>query len=172
MFGRRFAGRGTDVSEARLPGVWDDGWEERLRSSLRAHSSDSVLTYLAERPGLPYGDVAHELAERLALPVAPVQLEQLQVRDTPREHLADAVRDSLARLLRGAFLRVGWRQGPYWQSKIAGVLATWVTMWDERVPLKDLRRAVFELNAPVGWIPRDGRDPLIQALPVEAQLHA
>jgi len=144
--------------------TWDAGWEERLEACVRSAGHASLWRYLGTRPGVPYAELAEELATLGGFGVAPVQLERLQVRDTPDSELASALRDSLRRHLRHAFRAAAWGQGPYWQSRALGALVSWSSMWSARVDLTPAKQHLFELNPPVGWIPSSDQDRFLLAV--------
>jgi hypothetical protein len=149
--------------------TWDAEWEDRLARHVRCSGFASVWDYVRRRPGQSYAELAEALAASGDFGVAPIQVERLQVRDTPAAELRDSIRDSLVRHLRGAFKSVGWRQGPYWESTAMGALGSWSAMWSERVDLGVQKRRLFELGVPEGWLPADDRDPvLLELLPPSA----
>ena len=59
----------------------------------------SLWHYVQRWPGVSYADLAEDLSSRGDFGVAPVQMERLQVRDTPERELTASIRDSLARQL-------------------------------------------------------------------------
>jgi hypothetical protein len=144
--------------------TWDAGWETRLAGHVREVGFTSVWEYIRRFPGEPYVDLAERLAGSGGFGVAPIQVERLQVHDTPEEDLAASIRDSLARHLHHAFKAYGWRRGPYWESRAIGALASWTGMWSSRINLGVHRHRLFELGAPEDWTPADERDPYLIAL--------
>jgi hypothetical protein len=98
--------------------------------------------------------------------VAPVQVEQLQVADTPASELHASLRDSLVRFLRAAFKRRGWGDGPYWQSHVSVALAAWSTVWAGRADLAGFHQRLLDAAPPIGWVPQDADDThLLSLLP-------
>src|SRR5688572_13381959 len=100
--------------------TWDPDWEERLSGHVRSAGSANVWDYVRKQPGLLYAELAERLAESGDFGVAPIQIERLQVRDTPEAELQALLRDSLARQLRSAFRGRGWGRGAYWESIAMG----------------------------------------------------
>jgi len=144
--------------------TWDTGWETRLAGYVRSVGLASVWDYVRRLPGQSYVELAERLADGGDFGVAPVQVERLQVHDTPEEDLAASIRDSLARHLQHAFMAYGWRRGPYWESRAIGALASWTAMWSSRIHLGVHRHRLFELGAPEDWMPADERDPYLLVL--------
>jgi hypothetical protein len=144
--------------------TWDAGWESRLTSHLQASGRKNMWDYVRQVPAETYGELSERLSESGGFGVAPVQIERLQARDTPERELAASIRDSLARHLRHAFVGHRWGDGPYWESRAIGALASWTAMWTERIDLGSLRHRLFELGAPEGWMPESERDPFLLAL--------
>ena len=143
--------------------TWEPEWEERLRSHVRSLGFAQVWDYVREHPGQTYGELAGRLFESGGFGVAPVQVERLQVRDTPDAELARSLRDSLSRHLREALRVSGWREGPYWESSGLEALSAWAAMWSARRDLAPLKHRLFDAGAPEGWMPADGRDPYLLA---------
>jgi hypothetical protein len=144
--------------------TWDEGWEARLAHHVASLGLKSVWRYLQQLPGEPYDELAERLCASGGFGVAPVQIERLQVRDTPSSELVASVRDSLARHLQHAFKIYPWRQGAYWESRAIGALASWSAMWSCRVDLGPLRHRLFDLAAPEGWLPTTEGDPVLRML--------
>jgi len=144
--------------------TWDTDWDARLSSHVQASGLANIWEYVRRLPGESYVDLAERLGAGGGFGVAPVQIERLQVRDTPELELPASIRDSLARHLRYAFKVYGWRQGPYWESRAIGALASWTAMWSARADLGAHRHRLFELDAPENWTPTDDRDPVLLAL--------
>jgi hypothetical protein len=141
--------------------TWEPEWEERLRSHVRSLGFAHVWDYVKEHPGQTYGELAGRLFESGGFGVAPVQIERLQVRDTPDAEISRSLRDSLSRHLREAFRASGWREGPYWESSGLEALSAWATMWSPRRDVTPLKRRLFDAGAPEGWMPADERDPFV-----------
>jgi len=156
--------RSRKPSAADRHDTWDAEWEDRLARHVRSSGFASVWDYVRRRPGQTYAELAEALAASGDFGVAPIQVERLQVRETPAAELQDSIRDSLVRHLRGAFKSRGWRQGPYWESTAMGALGSWSAMWSERMDLGPLKRRLFELAPPEGWLPADDRDPVLLVL--------
>jgi hypothetical protein len=149
--------------------TWEPEWEERLRAHLRALGFAHAWDYVRQHPGLTYAELASRLAESGGFGVAPVQIERLQVRDTPDAEVGPSLRDSLARQLREALRAFGWREGPYWESGGLEALSAWAAMWSPRRDLSPLKRRLFDAGAPAGWMPAGERDPfLLLVVPDEA----
>lgn len=144
--------------------TWDAGWEERLTSHVLATGLAGVWDYVRQRPGQPYAELAEALSASGDFGVAPVQIERLQVRDTPDDELRRSLRDSLQRHLRHAFQPLGWRQGPYWESRAIGALASWAAMWLPRIDVTALKHRLFEAGPPEGWSPAEAGDPFLLAV--------
>lgn len=144
--------------------TWDAEWQTRLSAYVRASGFTGVWDYVRQRPAQSYGELAESLAAGGGFGVAPIQIERLQVRDTPVAELQHSVRDSLVRHLRGAFRSLGWRQGPYWESTAIGALVSWSAMWSPRVDVGPLKHRLFELAPPEGWLPADAGDPFLLAV--------
>lgn len=120
--------------------------------------------YVRHLPGKTYGQLADGLAAGGGFGVAPIQIERLQVRDTPAAELKSSIRDSLSRHLCFAFQTRGWGQGPYWESTAIGALVSWSAMWSSRLDVAPLKHRLFELGPPEGWLPADERDRFLLAL--------
>jgi hypothetical protein len=149
--------------------TWDAGWEERLSAYLHGAGFEDVWDYVRQRPGLSYGELAEELSADGGFGVAPVQIERLQVRDTPEEDFERSVRDSLARHFHAAFKVATWGEGAYWESRALGALGSWFAMWSSRTDLGPLKHRLFEMHPPAGWRPFDGSDSvLLELLPERA----
>ena len=149
--------------------TWDAGWEERLLAHVQRSGSSGVWAYVRAHPQRTYRELSEELAESGGFGVAPVQIERLQVRDTPDAELLHSIRDSLARHIRGAFRAGGWGHGPYWESLAIGALGSWSAMWLPRRDLGSLRTRLFELEPPQGWSPDGERDAyLLKLVPDDA----
>ena len=148
--------------------TWDAEWELRLSKHVRSSGFANVWDYVRHLPGQTYGQLAEEVARGGDFGVAPIQIERLQVRDTPAAELQHSIRDSLVRHLRGSFKSLGWRQGPYWESTAIGALVSWSAMWSPRVDVGPLKHRLFELGLPDGWVPADDRDPFLLALVPES----
>ena len=144
--------------------TWDAGWEDRLSGYVRQAGFDDVWDYVRQRPGLTYGELAEELAADGGFGVAPVQVERLQVRDTPEAHFERSVRDALARHLHAAFKAAVWGEGSYWESRALGALGSWSAMWSSRTDIAPLKHRLFDMHPPAGWQPFDGSDPVLMAL--------
>jgi hypothetical protein len=144
--------------------TWDADWEGRLSAHVRSSGLANVWEYVRGLPGEAYVELAERLCASGGFGVAPVQVERLQARDTPDAELSASIRDSLVRHLRYAFKVYGWRQGPYWESRAIGALASWTAMWSARIDLGPHRHRLFELGAPEDWTPRDERDPYLLTL--------
>jgi len=155
--------RTSRVAQERLD-TWDEGWEERLARQVRTSGCDNLWQYVRHRPGLPYAALAAELSRAGGFGVVGIQVERLQVRDTPEPELPRSIRDSLVRHLRTAFAAVGWRSGPYWESRALGALSAWSAMWAPRADVAPLKRRMFEIQAPPGWLPEDEDDRFLLAL--------
>jgi hypothetical protein len=154
------------LSAADRHDTWDAGWEERLSEHSRRSGASGVWDYVRRRPKLSYRELAEQMSESGNFGVAPVQIERLQVRDTPDSELKQSVRDSLLRHLRGTFRAQGWGHGAYWESLAIGALGSWSAMWSPRVDLGPQRTRLFELGPPQGWLPEDERDAfLVQLVP-------
>ncbi len=149
--------------------TWDPGWEERLSAHVGSLGFGGVWAYVRQHPGRSYLELAEALAESGGFGVAPIQVERLQVRDTPAADLGASVRDSLLRHLRTAFRALAWHQGPYWESRAIGALASWTTMWSARVDLGRLKPRLFDADPPPGWLPADARDPFLLAVVPEGE---
>lgn len=150
--------------------TWDAEWESRLSEHIRSSGFADVWDYLRRQPGRSYGELAERLAASGGFGVAPIQIERLQVRDTPAAELPHSIRDSLVRHLRNAFKSLGWRQGPYWESTAIGALVSWSAMWSPRLDVGPLKHRLFELGPPEGWLPADAGDPvLLAAVPDQAE---
>ena len=141
--------------------TWDADWEGRLTSHIRTLGAAHLWDYLRELPGETYEELAERLCASGGFGVAPVQVERLQARDTPAADLARSIRDSLVRHIRHSFRAHPWREGPYWESRAIGALASWSAMWSGRIDLGPLRHRLFELGAPKGWMPRGESDPFL-----------
>jgi hypothetical protein len=144
--------------------TWDADWETRLSEYVRSVGGLSLWEYVRIRPTDTYHELAEHLAAEGGFGIAPVQIERLQVRDTPEDEIKASIRDSLVRHLRHAFLAQTWGEGPYWESRAIGALASWTAMWSARVDLGALRHRLFELGAPLGWLPEDERDGFLLRL--------
>jgi hypothetical protein len=156
------------LSAADRHDTWEPGWEERLVAHARATGCAGVWDYVRQRPKLTYRELSELLAESGGFGVAPVQIERLQVRETPDAELQQSIRDSLLRHLRGVFRAHGWGHGAYWESLAIGALGSWSAMWSGRVDLGALRTRLFEFEPPAGWLPEDERDPLLLKLVPDA----
>lgn len=143
--------------------TWDADWEERLSKHVRSAGFASVWDYVRQQPAQTYRELAERLADSGGFGVAPIQIERLQVRETPAAELQQSIRDSLLRHLRSAF-RQGWGRGAYWESLAIGALGSWSAMWSPRIDLGPLRTRLFELEPPEGWQPADERDPVLLSL--------
>ena len=144
--------------------TWDAGWDDRLSAHVRAAGCTSVWDYVRQRPCTSYGELAEQLAAAGGFGVAPVQVERLQVRDTPDAELARSVRDSLVRHLHSAFRVSPWGDGAYWESRALGALGAWSGMWSARTDLSALKHRLFDAHPPSGWLPRDEGDPFLVTL--------
>jgi hypothetical protein len=144
--------------------TWEAGWEERLRSHLRACGFKNAWDYAKAHPARTYGELAERLFESGSFGVAPVQIERLQVNDTPEAELHRSLRDSLARQLRESLRAFGWREGPYWESSGIEALSAWAAMWSSRLDLAPLKHRLFDAGAPEGWMPADDHDPYLLAV--------
>src|SRR6185436_5937859 len=151
-------------SAAERHDTWDAGWEERLAGHTRSTGPGGMWDYVRQHPKLTYRELSELLAESGGFGVAPVQIERLQVRETPDAELQHSIRDSLLRHLRYAFRAQGWGRGAYWESLAIGALGSWSAMWSPRVDLGALRTRLFELEPPEGWLPEDERDPFLLKL--------
>jgi hypothetical protein len=151
-------------SAAERHDTWDAGWEERLAGHTRSTGPGGMWDYVRQHPKLTYRELSELLAESGGFGVAPVQIERLQVRETPDAELQRSIRDSLLRHLRYAFRAQGWGRGAYWESLAIGALGSWSAMWSPRVDLGALRTRLFELEPPEGWLPEDERDPFLLKL--------
>jgi hypothetical protein len=151
-------------SAAERHDTWDAGWEARLSAHVRAAGFANVWDYVRQRPRVTYRELSELLAESGGFGVAPVQIERLQVTETPEPELQRSIRDSLARHVRAAFHAQGWGRGAYWESLAIGALGSWSAMWSARVDLGPLRTRLFELEPPEGWLPEDERDSFLLAL--------
>lgn len=143
--------------------TWDANWEERLSKHVRSAGFANVWDYVRHQPGQTYRELAERLADSGGFGVAPIQIERLQVRETPAAELQQSIRDSLLRHLRSSS-KPGWGRGAYWESAAIGALGSWSAMWSPRVDLGALRTRLFELEPPEGWLPADDRDAFLQAL--------
>lgn len=144
--------------------TWDPDWEERLRRHLQSSGFEDAWVYIQRHPSRPYLELAEALATSGGFGVAPIQVERLQVHDTPQADLQRSLRDSLVRHLRGAFHTLAWRQGPYWESRALGALGSWSAMWTAHADLGPSKHRLFELGPPEGWVPADERDSYVLAL--------
>lgn len=156
--------RSAKLSSADRHDTWDPGWEDRLARHLRSAGFPDAWRYVASSPGRTYPELAEALAASGGFGVAPIQVERLQVRDTPEADLQRSLRDSLARQLQGAFRTRGWRRGPYWESRALGALGSWSAMWSSRVDVAPLKHRLFELAPPEDWLPADEQDPYLLSL--------
>lgn len=158
--------RSAKLGSADRHDTWDPGWEDRLGSHLRSAGFPDAWHFVSSQPGRPYDELAERLAASAGFGVAPIQIERLQMRDTPEPELQRSLRDSLARHIGGAFRALGWGQGPYWESRALGALGSWSAMWTARVDVSPLKHRLFELQPPAGWLPADEQDPyLLRLLP-------
>lgn len=160
--------RSPKLTAADRHDTWDAEWEDRLSKHARSCGFANVWGYVRSRPGQTYGELAEALAASGGFGVAPIQIERLQVRETPAAELPHSIRDSLVRHLRCSFKPLGWRQGPYWESTAMGALGSWSAMWSSRVDVGPLKHRLFELSPPEGWLPADDRDPFLLALVPES----
>lgn len=144
--------------------TWDADWEGRLSRHVRSAGFASVWDYVRQQPGLPYAELGERLAVSGNFGVAPIQIERLQVRETPEAELQTSMRDSLVRHLRSSFRTRGWGRGAYWESIAMGALGSWSAMWTPRADLGMLKLRLFELEPPEGWLPADERDSFLLAL--------
>jgi hypothetical protein len=151
------------LSAADRHDTWDAGWEQRLVGQMRSAGAADAWDYLKRRPAAPYASLADELSAAGGFGVAPVQIERLQVRDTPEAELRDALRDSLVRHLRVAFRTLRWGEGPYWESRVLGALVCWAAMWTARTDVSPLKRRLFDAGPPQGWMPEGPQDPFVRA---------
>jgi hypothetical protein len=156
------------VTAAEQFNTWDLDWETRLASYVRSAGYSGMWDYVHRFPGEPYDVLSERLCETGGFGVAPVQVQRLQVRDTPDAEQPRSIRDSLARHLRQTLKDQTWGQGPYWESRAIAALAPWTAMWSSRVDLSPHRRQLFALGAPVGWSPADEGDPYLLALVPDA----
>ena len=146
--------------------TWDPDWEMKLTEHVHALGQPDVWAYVRTRPGLTYRQLAEGLAQTGSFGVAPIQVERLQVRDTPAGDEPASLRDSLARHLRHTFGSFRWKQGPYWESRALGALGSWSAMWQGRAELEDAKHRLFQLGTPEKWLPEDGEDAfLLELLP-------
>jgi hypothetical protein len=145
-------------------GAWSATWEDRLRGTIRALGFTGGWEYVQGFPGETYEELALRAAACGNHMVAPLQIETLQSADTPPAELPVSVRDSLARHLRQAFTRHGWREGPYWEGKAIGALISWSAMWSARIDLKPLKPMILNGPMPVGWVPADASDSFLRRL--------
>jgi hypothetical protein len=144
--------------------TWDPDWEAKIDAQVRAAGAAHVWDYVRRHPGTTYAELAERLSAAGGFGVAPIQLERLQVRDTPDSELATSLRDSLARQMRRSFRAATWGEGPYWESRALGALVSWSTMWSSRTDVDALKHRLFELKPPPGWRPDDDRDPFLLRL--------
>jgi hypothetical protein len=148
--------------------TWDANWEERLSAHVRTAGAAGMWDYVRQRPKQTYRELSELLAESGRFGVAPVQIERLQVRDTPEPDLKQSIRDSLVRHIRHTFRSEGWGRGAYWESLAIGALGSWSAMWLPRADLGALRTRLFELEPPEGWLPEDERDSFLLKLVPDA----
>ena len=91
---------------------WQADWKRRIEREVAARGFASLLSYLRQRPGVPYEALCREFGEEFA----PIQLLHAHVevaKGSPSEAL-----DSLVRLLREELRRGGWGVGSRWRSKV------------------------------------------------------
>jgi hypothetical protein len=155
--------RSSRIAHERLD-TWDEGWEARLTRYVQGAGCADVWDYVQRRPGVSYTALADELSTAGGFGVVGIQVERLQVRDTPEADQARSIRDSLVRHLHAALAGVGWRNGAYWESRALGALAAWSAMWVLRADVAPLKRRMFEIGAPSGWLPRDADDRFLLSL--------
>jgi hypothetical protein len=141
--------------------TWDEGWQARLAAQVAASGAADMWEYIRRRPHRSYGELAEELAARGGFGVAPIQVERLQVRDTPEPDLRRSLRDSLARHLQAT---LPWGQGPYWESRVLAALVSWADPWSARVDVSAFKHRLFEVDPPVGWTPAGGDDPVLRVV--------
>jgi hypothetical protein len=138
--------------------AWRGDWQERVRERIRQRGSESLQAYLKGNAGVPYSDLARDLA--VGDDIAPVQLERLHAQETVPEQRQGAVFDSLTRFLRGS-LKKGWGVGRYWESDVIGTLVSWSVTWGRSKDLDQVERALFSIPPPTGWKPEPQGDPIL-----------
>ena len=93
--------------------------------------------------------------------VAPVQLEHMHAEIVTSNDRERALFDSLTRSLRGS-LKKGWGIGKYWESRVTGALANWSVTWGDGDELQRIKRSLFAVKPPTGWIPEPSDDPILR----------
>lgn len=131
-----------------------------MEERIRARGFEGVSAFLHGNSGLSYGELAQLLAQ--GDDVASIQLERLhaEIAEEDQQARKAAVRDSLTRFLRGA-LRTGWGHGKYWESRVGSALASWTVTWGGGDELQRVKKALFSLRPPPGWIPGPEDDPIL-----------
>ena len=145
--------------------VWSGNWRARLAGKLEALDHTSVHALLLARSGQSYDEVAGELGD-----IAPAQLAIVHLQHCLADgSFFDGAAECLARYLL-ARLTYGWEQGRGVESRTASAFAAWISdlLHDvdqaqlDRAALQSIRTALREIAPPPGWLPQNGRDPLIQ----------
>jgi len=138
--------------------AWRGDWKQRVKERVRQRGFESFLAYLKSNAGVPYSVMARELSE--GEDIAPVQLETLHAEDVDPQQRQEAILDSLARFVRGA-LKKGWGIDRYWETNVIGALSSWSVAWGGGPDLDRLKRALFSLPPPTGWMPEAQGDPVL-----------
>lgn len=146
--------------------VWSYDWKARISRRLESQGVASVRDLLRAKDGKSYEEVAAELGGD----IAPAQLVILHLQQCADEgSFVEGAADCLARALVSQ-LQQGWGRGFRVEYRTASAFAEWladVSHTDQsemsagtlELVKKSLRD---EVKPPEGWLPKNGRDALIQ----------
>lgn len=141
------------------------GWADRISEKAKSLGFGSLCDFLANVPSVPY----KEVARRLGVAVAPLQIVSVQFRESrTQKRVREAAKDCLCRNIVQE-LPDGWGTGANanWQSILA--LSSWSSSIEVtgecdylHAILKSIANSLMHVNPPPsGWLPIGSNDPVI-----------
>ena len=146
---------------------WAFGWQGRVKKRIAELGFGNFVAYINARPGKTFGMLAKELSPC----IAPVQIEMLYLRECKDAgNFLEAAAECLARSIIESFPK-GWGTGVRLEYRIASTLAAWISDMQNDVEQSELEPEALTAIADAlekivrpskGWLPTNGKDPLIK----------
>ncbi|MBN2530338.1 MAG: hypothetical protein JXR76_28375 [Deltaproteobacteria bacterium] len=146
--------------------VWSGEWKKKLLERVESKGFKTIHEMLNARKGKTYHQIALELGEDIAQ--AQIVMTHLQ-QCADEGHFIDGASECLARIIIEE-LTHGWNKGFRVDYRTASAFGEWFSavVYTEQSEMerKELDSVSTVLRndvcPPEGWLPEDGRDPLIQ----------
>lgn len=150
-----------------MKAIWSGNWEKRLRVRLKEQGFSSAVAFAKAHKKLTYKQLTQLLGDNLA----PIQLiwlirdEALEAGGERQGEVTWFAKDSLVRRIREK-CGAGWGLGEKGDFKAAHATGSWISelspMGSQVETAAHLIRDRLKERAPVGWLPEDIEDPIIQ----------